>query len=88
MLDEMKEPLAEKNITLSYTDEALRAIAEKSHGKPYGARDIRRVIRQEIEDKVAEIIIESASSTKNISISADESGTLIVKGNKEETENE
>ena len=79
MLNEMKEPLSEKNIALSYTDEALGLIAEKSYGKPYGARDIRRVIRQEVEDKVAEIIIEKASETKEIAVSAD-SGRLVVEG--------
>ncbi|MBQ6035018.1 MAG: ATP-dependent Clp protease ATP-binding subunit, partial [Ruminococcus sp.] len=67
-LDEMKEPLAEKDITLSYSDAALELIAEKSFGKPYGARDIRRVIRQEIEDKVADIIIEKASEIGKIEI--------------------
>ena len=46
MLDEMKQPLLEKNITMQYDDAALAAIAEDSYGKPYGARDIRRVIRQ------------------------------------------
>ena len=70
MLNEMKEPLAEKNIGLTYTPEALKLIAEKSFGKPYGARDIRRVIRQEVEDKVAEIIIENASDTETIAVSA------------------
>ena len=45
MLDEMKQPLLEKNITMQYDDAALAAIAEDSYGKPYGARDIRRVIR-------------------------------------------
>lgn len=83
MLDEMKEPLSEKNISLSYTDDALRLIAEKSYGKPYGARDIRRVIRQEIEDKVAEIIIESASATDEIAVSEND-GNLEVRGLKKE----
>ena len=82
MLNEMKEPLAEKNITLTYTDEALKLIAEKSYGKPYGARDIRRVIRQEIEDKIAEIIIERASEISNIAISAN-GEELVVEGEKE-----
>jgi len=79
MLDEMKEPLAEKDIKLSYTQEALDLIAEKSYGKPYGARDIRRVIRQDAEDKIAEIIIERASEVSEIKISA-ENGELIVTG--------
>ncbi|MCR5600510.1 MAG: ATP-dependent Clp protease ATP-binding subunit [Ruminococcus sp.] len=86
-LDEMKEPLGEKNITLDYTKAALELIAEKSFGKPYGARDIRRVIRQEIEDKVADIIIEKASEINNIKISA-RSGELVVEGRKENTEDE
>ncbi len=61
MINEMKEPLAEKGISLKADKRALNLIAEKSHGKKYGARDIRRVIRTEIEDKIAELII---SSTK------------------------
>ena len=85
MLDEMKEPLAEKNIRLSYTDEVLRLIAEKSYGKPYGARDIRRVIRQEVEDKIAEIIIERASEVVEIAVSCSESD-IIVEGKKESNE--
>ena len=85
MLDEMKEPLAEKSITLSYDEAALKLIAEKSFGKPYGARDIRRVIRQEIEDKIAEIIIERASEVNEIVVSADDN-TITVEGKKELSE--
>ena len=81
MLDEMKEPLADKDITLTYTKEALELIAEKSFGKPYGARDIRRVIRQDVEDKIAEIIIERASETAEIAVSVKE-GELSVEGTK------
>ena len=60
MLDEMKEPLAEKGIALKYTKKSLTAIANKAFGKKFGARDIRKIIRTEIEDKIAELIIESA----------------------------
>ena len=84
MLSEMKEPLAEKNITLEYDEKSLAAIAEKSHGKTSGARDIRRVIRQEIEDSIAEIIISNASDVDIISISADEDGNITVSGRKEQ----
>jgi ATP-dependent Clp protease ATP-binding subunit ClpA len=83
MIDEMKEPLAEKNISVSYDDAALALIAEKSFGKPYGARDIRRVIRQDIEDKVAEMIITDSSSIDEIHISAD-GDTITVTGKKKE----
>ncbi|MBE6863126.1 MAG: AAA family ATPase [Ruminococcus flavefaciens] len=88
MLDEMKEPLAEKNITLSYTDEALELIAEKSFGKPYGARDIRRVIRQDVEDKVAEIVIEKASETESIDVSVADGAIIVVGKAREQSGNE
>ena len=87
MIDEMKEPLAEKDITVDYTRQALELIAEKSFGKPYGARDIRRVIRDEVEDQVAEISLERGSEINKISISCD-GDKIIVEGSKEATENE
>ncbi len=57
MLSEVKESLAEKSITLKYDKRALSSIAEKSFGKKYGARDIRSTIRNEIEDKIADLIV-------------------------------
>ena len=77
MLDEMKQPLAEKNITVQYSDAALAAIAEEAYGKPYGARDIRRVIRQKVEDAVASLIIDSDGTLSTISIGA-ENGKIKV----------
>ena len=79
MLDEMKQPLAEKNITVQYSDAALAAIAEEAYGKPYGARDIRRVIRQKVEDAVASLIIDSDGTLSTISIGA-ENGKIKVTG--------
>lgn len=58
MLDEIKEPLEEKGITLKYNDDALKLIAHKAFNQKLGARDIRRVIRNEVEDKIAEILID------------------------------
>ena len=86
MLDEMKEPLAEKNITITYDQPALDLIAEKSFGKPYGARDIRRVIRQDIEDKVAELIINDSSNISSIDITAEDGGIKVNGTKKEMTE--
>ena len=60
MLDEMKEPLQERELSLNYTDEVLSIIADKSYSNKHGARDIRKVIRTNVEDKVAELIIDNA----------------------------
>jgi ATP-dependent Clp protease ATP-binding subunit ClpA len=62
MLHEMKDPLKEKGIELKVSDEAVETIAEKSHGGKYGARDIRKYIRENIEDKAADIVIKGADT--------------------------
>ena len=81
MLDEMKEPLSERNISLEYDQKALDAVAEKSYSRKFGARDIRRIIRSEIEDKIAEIIIDnSEKNINNISVSADNNDISVKFG--------
>lgn len=72
MLDEMNSPLEEKHISLRYTDEALKTIAHKAYGQKLGARDIRRVIRNEVEDKIAELLIDKGEGAVSaVAISAD-----------------
>lgn len=80
MLEEMREPLLEKQITLSYTDEARKLIAEKAFGKTYGAREIRRIIRQDIEDQIADQIINHADTLHQLAITAEQE-KLVVKAN-------
>ena len=58
MLGELKEPLADKGITLVWEDEALRLLAHKAHGKQGGARDLRRLIRKEVEDKICSLLVD------------------------------
>ena len=77
MLNEMKEPLLEKQITLNVTEDACKLIAEKAYGKTYGAREIRRVIRQEVEDQIAECIIHNANTLRALTITAKD-GKLVV----------
>ena len=57
MLEELKSSLAEKAIALSYTDEALALIAKESFSRKFGARNMRRYIQKEVEDRLAEQII-------------------------------
>ena len=65
MLDELKTALAEKNIKLKYSNSALEYIARNSYSRKYGARNMRRFIRANVEDPLAERII--ADYGRNIS---------------------
>ena len=59
MLDELKESMKEKGLTLSYDDELLKYLVKKSYSAAYGARNLRRTIQKEVEDQLALTIINS-----------------------------
>ena len=63
MLDEFKQSLAEKNILFTYSDDAVKYIAENSFSQKYGARNMRRFICVNVEDPLAEKIISNYDKT-------------------------
>ncbi len=79
MLEEMREPLREKGIDLSYSDEALARLAELSDGGRFGARDLRRTIRKHVEDEIAGQLIECMGEYP-AAFHVDAGGTGIVVG--------
>ena len=72
MLDELKESLAERLIKLSYDQSVCKYLAVKCGGGKRGARELRNVIRREIENKAVDIIVESGEGNlKGLSVTAD-----------------
>ncbi len=59
-LEELRGPLEEKKLKLVISDDVYAAVAKKAFGGKFGGRDIRRVIRTDIEDKIAELLIENS----------------------------
>ncbi len=57
MLNEVKTALAEKGIDFSFTNEAAAFVARESYSHKYGARNMRRYIRTNVEDPLAEAVI-------------------------------
>ncbi len=79
MLGEMKEALEEHAITTGWSDEALATIAHKAYGHKLGGRDIRRVIRTEIEDKLSEMIVEKGEGAVSMVFIGADNGELTIK---------
>ena len=78
MLGELKEPLADKGITLVWEDEALRLLAHKAHGKQGGARGLRRLIRKEVEDKICSLLVDRyQNQPAGISIGAEDDKVVL-----------
>lgn len=67
MLDDLKKALADKFISFSYTDALAGLVAEKSYSVKYGARNMRRFIQTEIEDRIAGRIIEARGKLSAVS---------------------
>jgi ATP-dependent Clp protease ATP-binding subunit ClpA len=56
-LKEIEKRLAEKDISLNISNEAITLIAEKSYDPKFGARPIRRYVQTNILNKVASMMI-------------------------------
>ncbi len=80
MLTEMIAPLSEKLIMLEFDRAAEQAIAKIAVSETHGARDIRRIIRKEVEDKIANLIVTSGEiKLRTIRVTAND-GVLTVIG--------
>lgn len=54
ILEEYKTALMEREVKLNWTPDALKLLAEKAEGAKYGARQLRKAVRTEVEDPLAE----------------------------------
>ncbi len=59
MLNEYVGSLQEKGIEFTFDEEAQKVLAKKSYGGSSGARDLRNLIRREVEDRIASALIDN-----------------------------
>ena len=79
MLGELRSALAERGVELTWTDELMDYLTKKSYSITYGARNLRRTIQKEIEDRIAETIIDSFQSPiTHIRLHSDENGVALA----------
>lgn len=71
MLDEVKAVLEGKNLGLVWDKSMIDYLVEKGYSVTYGARNLRRLIQKEIEDVIAEKLIEKrGTEVRTVSLSA------------------
>ena len=78
LITKVVKKLQAQNVELKFTEEALKYLVQKGYTADYGARPLRRVIEQEIEDKLAdEILSGKLVSGSKVTVDADtENGKL------------
>ena len=73
-IDKLTERLAEKRLQLAVTPAARAWLAEKGYDPIYGARPLRRLMQQQIDDKLANLILAGSAHDGSL-VKADYDGS-------------
>ena len=77
MLDDVNKTLAKKGIDLTVSDEAKDYLIEEGYDEAMGARPLRRVIEQQIRDKVTDFYLDNLD-VKHLEAEMND-GELVIK---------
>ena len=81
MLGELRDVMKEKNIALTWDDSLVDYLVKKAYSVTYGARNLRRTIQKDIEDVLAQRIVENRGrEIKSIAMSAQDGAVTIAIG--------
>jgi ATP-dependent Clp protease ATP-binding subunit ClpC len=78
MLATVSEQLAEKGVKLEVTDTAKDLLGEKGYDEVFGARPLRRVIQNMIEDKLSEDLLRGKFQSGDTVVVDTEEGEIVV----------
>ncbi len=76
-LSDLAKGLEEKEIAFSYTSEAVQMLADESYSAEYGARNVRRIVQNRIEDQIVRDIYDNESVPSEVLVSVQD-GQLKV----------
>ncbi len=79
MLDEIVSTLGEQGITLHVTDEAKKKLSELGYNPAFGARPLRRVIQQYVEDGITDLVLDDENVT-HINVDVQNDAIQVIKG--------
>ena len=78
MLSETSCAIAERGISMTWSAELIDYLVKKSYSVVYGARNLRRTIQKDVEDTIAQKIIDCrGENAEKIYVSADENGVTV-----------
>jgi ATP-dependent Clp protease ATP-binding subunit ClpE len=84
MLNEVKTAMREQHIDLDVSQAAKEKLAELGYHPALGARPLRRVIQEHVEDKIADVLLDENDQVKAIRIDV-ENNDIIVKPSHKQT---
>lgn len=85
MLDDVNKMMADQNMHIDVSDKVADKLAELGYDPKMGARPLRRVIQEQIEDKIADFYLDNPN-VKNFVADLDENGDIVIKSKSEKNE--
>lgn len=82
MLAELQRTLDEQHITMTISDKAKEKLAELGYHPTFGARPLRRVMQEHVEDQIADVLLDE-QDVRTIHIDV-EDDRIVVKAEKHE----
>jgi len=79
MLTSVTKQLAEKEVILEVTDAAKDFLGEKGYDEVFGARPLRRVIQDKLEDKLSEELLRENIKPKSKVVVDVEGEEIVIK---------
>ncbi len=78
MMSEYIDSMEERGIKFTFDDKACKYLAKHAFGGKSGARDLRNLIRREVEDRVASAVVDHCDRTiTGIAVTADDNGIRL-----------
>ncbi|HLQ73595.1 MAG TPA: AAA family ATPase [Bacillota bacterium] len=78
MLQDLQDNIEENEITIKITDEAKRELVRLGYDVRFGARPLRRVIQDKIEDQLTDLILAEESEVNEVTVDV-EAEDIVVK---------
>ena len=76
-ISEIQERLENIGYKLNLTESAINLIAQKGYDEKYGARALKRTIKNELEDLLCNILINEETESKELNIDANETDATL-----------
>jgi ATP-dependent Clp protease ATP-binding subunit ClpC len=86
MMDQVKKELDEKKIGLEITEEAKKHLAEKGFDPVLGARPLRRLIQNEVEDSLSDEVLGGHLNDGDVAVVDFEDDKIVIRTKKKAVE--
>ncbi|MBM7704744.1 ATP-dependent Clp protease ATP-binding subunit [Metabacillus iocasae] len=77
LLVDLQETLSEQQVSLVVSDEAKEKLAELGYHPAFGARPLRRVIQEQLEDRITDLLLEEETTPSTLHVKVENNHIIV-----------